>query len=93
MKRSMKVGDILWTCVKYFSLVFFGFWAVIPIVSCVITAFKTDAEYQNTSVMTLPKSFLNFDNFVKAFQQANMGRAFLNSIIVMVVVLIVSVIV
>jgi multiple sugar transport system permease protein len=93
MKRSMKVGDILWTCVKYFSLVFFGFWAVIPIVSCVITAFKTDAEYQNTSVMTLPKSFLNFDNFVKAFQQANMGRAFLNSLIVMVVVLIVSVIV
>ena len=93
MKKSMRAGDLIWTVIKYVSLIFFGFWAVIPIVSCVITAFKTDAEYQNTSVMTLPKNFLNFDNLVKAFQQANMGRAFLNSIIVMVVVLIVSVIV
>ncbi len=93
MKKNIRIGDILWSVIKYVSLIFFGFWAVIPIVSCVITAFKTDAEYQNTSVMTLPKNFLNFDNFVKAFQQANMGRAFLNSIIVMIVVLIVSVIV
>lgn len=71
----------------------FGFCAIIPIVSCITTAFKTDAEYQNTNVMAFPGSWLNFDNFVNAFKTANMGRAFLNSVIVMVVVLTVSVIV
>ena len=43
--------------------------------------------------MTMPKNWLNFSNFVKAFQTANMGRAFLNSMVVMVCVLLVSVIV
>lgn len=90
-KRS--VGSYIWTIVQYASLIFFGLVAVVPIVSCVITAFKTDEEYQQTSVMTLPDSWLNFDNFVTAFKTADMGRAFLNSLIVMVCVLIVSVIV
>lgn len=67
--------------------------AVLPIVSCVITAFKTDAEYKSTNVMTLPQSWLNFDNFVKAFTKANMLVAFRNSLIVLVVVLAVSIII
>ena len=74
-------------------MIFFGFVAVIPVVSCVITAFKTSEEYQSTNVMTLPESWLNFDNFIKAYQAANMGRAFINSLIVMVCVLVVSIIV
>jgi ABC-type glycerol-3-phosphate transport system permease component len=43
--------------------------------------------------MTLPESWLNFSNFVEAFQRANMGRAFLNSVIVMLCVLAGSVII
>lgn len=58
-----------------------------------ITAFKTKEEYDSTSVMTLPKSFLNFDNFITALKTANMGRAFINSVIVMVCVLAISVVV
>lgn len=58
-----------------------------------ITAFKTKQEYQSTNVMTLPESWLNFSNFVEAFQRANMGRAFLNSVIVMLCVLAGSVII
>ncbi len=90
-KRS--VGTFIWTIVKYASLIFFGLVAVVPIVSCVITAFKTDEEYRQTSVMTLPESWLNFDNFITAFKTADMGRAFLNSMIVMVCVLLVSIII
>ncbi len=92
-KKQLPLSTVIWTIFKYVALLFFGFCSVLPIVSCVITAFKTEEEYQSTNVMTLPKSFLNFDNFVTAFTQANMGRAFLNSLIVMVVVLLVSVIV
>lgn len=92
-KKHYSVGQVVWIVVKYFSLIFFSFVAVVPIISCVITAFKTEAEYRSTNVMTLPQNWFNFNNFVEAFQRANMGRAFLNSLIVMLCVLIGSVII
>lgn len=76
----------LWIFVKYFSVVFFSFIAILPIVSCVITAFKTDTEYQNTNVMTPPESWLNFQNFIDAINKADMVKAFINSAIVVVIV-------
>ena len=60
--KHYSAGAVIWIIIKYFSLVFFSFVALLPIVSCVITAFKTDAEYQSTNVMTLPESWLNFQN-------------------------------
>lgn len=92
-RKQYSPGFVIWTIIKYASLIFFAFMAVLPIVSCVITAFKTDAEYKSTNVMTLPQSWLNFDNFVKAFTKANMLVAFRNSLIVLVVVLAVSIII
>ena len=93
MTVLQKIRKFLVVFLKYFSLVFFSFVAVIPLVSCVITAFKTDMEYQSTNVMTLPESWLYFDNFVQAAQKANMGRAFMNSVIILVSVLVVSVLI
>lgn len=93
MTVFQKIGKYVGIFLKYFSLVFFSFVAVLPVVSCVITAFKTDTEYQQTNVMVMPESWLNFDNFIQAFQRANMGRAFINSTIVLVCVLVVSTIV
>ncbi|MBP3234484.1 MAG: carbohydrate ABC transporter permease [Eubacterium sp.] len=85
-----KLKNTIIDIIKYLILIFFSFVAVLPLISCVITAFKTDEEYNTTSVMTLPHSFLNFDNFVDAFVKANMGTAFLNSSIILVCVLFVS---
>lgn len=65
--------------------------ALIPVCVCVLTAFKTTEEYNNTSVLDLPQSFLNFDNFTEAFRVANMLRGFLNTALVLVVVLTASV--
>lgn len=93
MTILQKIGKYVVVFLKYFSLVFFSFVAILPIVSCVITAFKTDVEYQQTNVMVLPESWLNFENFVTAFQKANMGRAFINSAIVLVCVLVASVLI
>lgn len=92
-RKHYTPGAIAWIFVKYVSLIFFAFVAVLPIVSCVITAFKTDAEYKATNVMTLPDSWLNFDNFIKAFQKANMITAFKNSGIILIVVLLGSIII
>ena len=72
---------------KYVLLIFSAFVALVPIVSCINTAFKTEEEYAATNVMTLPENWLNFDNFVTAWQQADMGHAFLNSFIILVCVL------
>lgn len=90
MTVLQKIGKYVGIFLKYFSLVFCSFVAVLPVVSCVITAFKTDTEYQQTNVMVMPESWLNFDNFIQAFQKANMSKAFINSTIVLVCVLIIS---
>ena len=73
------LGKIVFTICKYVLLIFAAFCALVPLVSCVITAFKTVDEYNNTNVMTLPESWLYFDNFVTAWKQANMGKALLGS--------------
>ncbi|MDE5718053.1 MAG: carbohydrate ABC transporter permease [Lachnospiraceae bacterium] len=93
MTALQKIGHYLVIIVKYLSLVFFSFVAVLPVISCVITAFKSEEEYQSTNVMTLPMSWANPDNFLQAFDRANMGRAFINSTIILVTVLVVSVLV
>ncbi len=72
---------------KYITLIFGAFVSVLPIVVCVITAFKTPEEYASTNVMALPQSWAYFENFIQAWSQADMGVAFRNSIIILVCVL------
>lgn len=84
---SYKIKNVILNICKYALLIFAAFIALVPIVSCVVTAFKTVDEYNNTNVMTPPKSWLNFDNFITAWQKADMGHAFLNSFLVLVCVL------
>ena len=84
---AAKLKKIIWDILKYFTLIFGAFISVLPIVVCVITAFKTPEEYASTNVMTLPDSWLYFENFIQAWSQANMGIAFRNSIIILVCVL------
>ncbi len=93
MTVLQKVGKYIVVFLKYFSLVFFSFVAILPIVSCVITSFKTDAEYGRTNVMDLPESWLYFKNFTDAFVRANMGKAFINSLIILICVLLASVLI
>lgn len=88
---AAKGKETLWIIVKYLSLTLGAFISVLPVVVCVITAFKTPEEYANTNVMTLPQSWTYFENFVQAWKQANMGLAFRNSLIVLVFVLLGSV--
>lgn len=43
--RTVSVGAIIWNVLKYVILVFFSLVAVVPIITCVITAFKSKEEY------------------------------------------------
>ena len=85
---AAKLKKTIITILKYIALLITSFIAVLPLVSCVITAFKTPEEYAGTSVMDLPNSWMYFENFVQAWKQANMGLAFRNSFIILVCVLI-----
>ena len=84
---AIRAKNIVINFFKYVLLIFSAFVALVPIVSLVNTAFKTEEEYANTNVMTLPENWLNFDNFITAWNQADMGHAFLNSFIILVCVL------
>lgn len=89
--NKAKVSSAVFTFVKYFSLIMASIVALVPVSVCVLTAFKTNEEYAATSPLDLPASFANFENFKIAIQKANMLRGFLNTAIVLVVVLTVSV--
>ncbi len=91
MKLSMKITNIIFTIIKYASLIAAAIIAVVPVLVCVFTAFKSNEEYAATSVLTLPASFSYLDNFKIAMEKANMLRCFLNTGIVLVIVLTCSV--
>ena len=86
LERKAKYNSVVQTALKYFILIFFAFCTILPLISCLITSLKNTEEYQSTSVMVLPK-ILYFKNFIDAFKLANMGRAFINSFVVLVFVL------
>ena len=92
-KRDLRIGDKIFTFLKYFLLILFSIIALIPVSVCVLTAFKTTDEYNTTNVLTPPQNWLNFDNFVTAFERANMLRGFLNTGIALVFVLLFSILI
>ena len=86
---SAIVKKRLFLVLKYLSLAFFAFVAVLPLVSVLITALKSNEEYATTNVMALPAK-INIANFADAFKTANMGIAFINSTVILIFVLLIS---
>lgn len=91
LKTKTTPLSALFNVFKYFMLIGAAVISLLPVCVCVLTAFKTTDEYNATSVLELPESFFNFENFKIAFQEANMLRGFLNTAIVLIVVLTASV--
>lgn len=89
--KKQKVFGVIFSIIKYVSLIVASIIALIPVSVCILTAFKTNEEYAASSVLDLPKSFGNLENFSIAIEKANMLKGFLNTAIVLVVVLTVSV--
>lgn len=85
------LGNSVLTLVKYLLLILTSLICLVPVVVCVFTAFKSTEEYNTTSVLTMPSTFAYLENFVVAFQKANMLRCFLNTGIVLVFVLTLSI--
>lgn len=82
-----KIMKYLWICVKYITLLAGAFVSLVPVVVCLITALKTPDEYATTNVMQPPSNWFYFKNFVEAWEKGNMGVAFWNSGLILLVVL------
>ena len=89
--KKMKISDLIFSIIKYASLILASIVALVPVCVCILTAFKTNEEYKASSVLDLPKSFTYIENFKIAFEKANMLRCFANTALVLIVVLTVSV--
>lgn len=93
MKKNVKISSVIFTVIKYLSLIVASLIAIAPVCVCVLTAFKSNEEYAASSVLDLPKSFGYLENFKIAVEKANMLRGFLNTAVVLVVVLFASIMV
>lgn len=90
-KPEVRITDKIFDFLKYLLLILFSIISLVPVCVCVLTAFKTTEEYNATSVLTPPENWFYFENFVIAFQKANMLRGFLNTGIALVFVLLFSI--
>ena len=91
MRTKTSPITVIFNIFKYVVLILAAVIALVPVCVCILTAFKTTDEYNTSSVLDFPKSFTYFENFKIAFTQANMLRGFINTALVLIVVLTVSV--
>ncbi len=81
----------LYKVIRYIFLIGACIFVIIPLVPLIFMAFKTGAEYSSTSVLEPPKNFLNTYNFKYAIRVGNLGKAFLNTAIILTISLAIQV--
>jgi len=67
----------------YLSLIVISVAIIIPLIALVFAAMKNPQEYIQTGPFDPPSNWLNFDNFLVAFEKGNMLTGFLNTIFIM----------
>ncbi len=87
-----KVGRVGIDVVKYCTLIFGAFVSLTPLVTVFITSFKSTKEYNTTGALTLPQNWLNFENYIVAWNKAKMPLAFWNTAVILVFTLLGSII-
>ena len=81
MKKQYSTGKRLSTVLIYLVLFLFAISIVIPVAWVFMASFKENAEFYGQSPWALPKG-LYFQNYIDAFEKANMGTYIINSVIV-----------
>ena len=76
--NTVKKG--LFGFLKWFLIIFFAIYTLFPLVWLFVTSLKTNAEYfaNPFSIPAMPQ----FQNYINAFSQANLGRMIFNSVTV-----------
>src|SRR5659263_285049 len=79
-----KSTHIIMITIKYISLVLAAIIVLAPIIVILFAAFKTRSEFNVSGKLTLPNSFLYFDNFKTAFTDGGMITGLKNTAFIMV---------
>lgn len=90
-KKKTSGLDTLYKAFIYVALITLAVVILVPVVWVFLASIKTNAEFYGNP-WSMPASFY-FQNFIDAFQKANMGEYFLNSIIVTVIALVIMLVV
>jgi ABC-type glycerol-3-phosphate transport system permease component len=85
---SKKIPNVIYTVIKYLSLILATIIVVVPMLVILFAAFKTRTEYNVSGKLTLPNSFLYFDNFKTAFTDGGMIIGLGNTIFIMAISLV-----
>lgn len=89
MKKSSKQGKIVSKIVVYIALLALAISIIVPVAWVFMASFKKNSEFigADVSPWALPKQ-LFYQNFIVAFRDAEMGKFFMNSVIVTVVAMV-----
>lgn len=68
---------------RYLFLMLSVCFVIIPIIPLIFMAFKTGAEYASTSVLEAPANWFNSYNFKYAIKVGNLGKALINTAIIL----------
>lgn len=82
-KASYSTKGVLCLILKWFIILLFAVYTLFPLLWLLITSLKTNAEYFNDpfSFPAVPQ----FQNYINAFSQANLGQMIWNSVTVAVI--------
>ncbi|MGE5581885.1 MAG: carbohydrate ABC transporter permease [Bacillota bacterium] len=80
LSRSRQLGRFCWTSIRWFVLLFFAVITAFPLIWTILSSFKTSQEILS-SALALPTK-LHWENYINALKVTGIARAFLNSLVV-----------
>src|SRR5690625_3486445 len=80
-QRHPKRGDTSVVAGSHVVLIIWSLVVIAPLVWVFISSFKTDREIVSGDPLALPQQW-NFDNFIKALTEGQLGRAMINTVLV-----------
>lgn len=89
--KRMTAKQFFTKLAKYGFLTLSAVASLLPLVVILFGAFKTNDEFMSSGALSLPESWTNFSNFVTAFVKGNMVTGFFNTIIVVGISLILTI--
>ncbi len=85
MVISNRVSSNILTVLKYAIVILGALIATVPIVVVFLASFKTSPEFLDGNALQLPHSFINFQNYVKAFVDGRMIVGFFNTTLILTI--------
>lgn len=79
----MRLRSMSATTAKYVSLVIGAILTLLPLSVVLIAALKTEQEYLQTGPFDPPANWLNLENFATAFESGRMLEGFVNTLVVL----------